>query len=96
MLERRLDNVVFSLGFASSRNQARQLVRHGHILVDGKKTTIPSYQVRAGQAISVQGVQPQERADPRQRRIGDRPGRPGVADAFRRELHRQGAVASEP
>ena len=53
MLERRLDNVAFSLGFASSRNQARQLVRHGHILVDGKKTTIPSYQVRAGQTISV-------------------------------------------
>ena len=53
MLERRLDNVAFSLGFASSRNQSRQLVRHGHILVDGKKTTIPSYQVRAGQSISV-------------------------------------------
>ncbi len=53
MLERRLDNVVFSLGFASSRAQARQLVRHGHILVDGRKTTIPSYQVRAGQSIVV-------------------------------------------
>jgi small subunit ribosomal protein S4 len=53
MLERRLDNVVFSLGFASSRAQARQLVRHGHILIDGRKTTIPSYQVRAGQAIVV-------------------------------------------
>jgi len=53
MLERRLDNVVFSLGFASSRSQARQLVRHGHILVDGKKTTIPSYQVRAGQSVVV-------------------------------------------
>jgi small subunit ribosomal protein S4 len=53
MLERRLDNVVYSLGFAASRAQARQLVRHGHILVDGKKTTIPSYQVRAGQAVAV-------------------------------------------
>jgi len=52
-LERRLDNVVFSLGFASSRAQGRQLVRHGHILVDGKKTTIPSYQVRAGQKITL-------------------------------------------
>jgi len=52
-LERRLDNVVFSLGFASSRAQGRQLVRHGHILVDGKKTTIPSYQVRAGQSITL-------------------------------------------
>jgi small subunit ribosomal protein S4 len=53
ILERRLDNVVFSLGFASSRAQARQLVRHGHILVDGRKVSIPSYQVRAGQAIAV-------------------------------------------
>ena len=53
MLERRLDNVVYSLGFASSRAQARQLVRHGHILVDGRKTSIPSYQVRTGQAIAV-------------------------------------------
>ena len=53
MLERRLDNVVYSLGFASSRAQARQLVRHGHIRVDDRKTTIASYQVRQGQAISV-------------------------------------------
>jgi small subunit ribosomal protein S4 len=52
-LERRLDNVVFSLGFASSRAQARQLVRHGHVQVDGRKTTIPSFQVRVGQAVSV-------------------------------------------
>lgn len=53
MLERRLDTIVYSLGFASSRGQARQLVRHGHIQVDGRKTTIPSYQVREGQVISV-------------------------------------------
>jgi small subunit ribosomal protein S4 len=53
MLERRLDNVAYSLGFAASRGQARQLVRHGHIQVDGKKVTIPSYQVRAGQTIVV-------------------------------------------
>ena len=52
-LERRLDNVVYSLGFASSRAQARQLVRHGHIEVDGRKTTIPSYQVKVRQQISV-------------------------------------------
>jgi len=52
-LERRLDNVVYSLGFASSRAQARQLVRHGHVLVDSKKTSIPSFQVRVGQTISV-------------------------------------------
>jgi len=53
MLERRLDNVAYSLGFASSRAQGRQLVRHGHILVDGKKVTIPSYQVREGMTVAV-------------------------------------------
>ncbi|KAB2969890.1 MAG: 30S ribosomal protein S4 [Thermoanaerobaculia bacterium] len=53
ILERRLDNVVFSLGFAASRAQARQLVRHGHIQVDGRKVSMPAFQVRAGQAIVV-------------------------------------------
>jgi small subunit ribosomal protein S4 len=53
LLERRLDNVVYSLGFASSRRQGRQLVRHGHVMVDGKKVTIPSFQVREGQVVSV-------------------------------------------
>jgi len=53
MLERRLDNVVFSLGFGASRAQARQLVRHGHIRIDGKKVTIPSYQVKAEQEVQV-------------------------------------------
>jgi len=53
LLERRLDNTVFRLGLASSRNQARQLVRHKHILVNGKKVDIPSYQVSPGDEISV-------------------------------------------
>jgi small subunit ribosomal protein S4 len=52
-LEMRLDNVVYSLGFAASRAQARQLVRHGHIEVNGRKTNIPSYQVRKGDTIQV-------------------------------------------
>lgn len=52
-LETRLDNIVYSLGFGGSRSQARQLVRHGHILVDGRKTTIPSFQAKVGQVISV-------------------------------------------
>ena len=52
-LELRLDNVVYSLGFASSRAQARQLVRHGHIEVNGRKNNIPSYQVRKGDVIQV-------------------------------------------
>jgi small subunit ribosomal protein S4 len=53
MLERRLDNVVYSLGFAASRPQARQLVRHGHVLVDGRKVSIPSYQVKANESVVV-------------------------------------------
>ena len=52
-LEIRLDNVVYSLGFAASRAQARQLVRHGHIQVNGRKLNIPSYQVRKGDSIQV-------------------------------------------
>ena len=52
-LERRLDNVSFALGFAASRAQARQLVRHGHVTVDGKKVSIPSYRVNKGQVISI-------------------------------------------
>jgi small subunit ribosomal protein S4 len=53
MLERRLDNVVYRLGLATSRAGARQLVRHGHIFVAGQKVTIPSYQVVPGQEIEV-------------------------------------------
>jgi small subunit ribosomal protein S4 len=52
-LELRLDNVVYSLGFASSRAQARQLVRHGHIEVNGRKLNIPSFQVKKGDSIQV-------------------------------------------
>lgn len=52
-LERRLDNVVYRLGFAVARRQARQLVRHGHVQVNGKKVDIPSYQVHAGDEIAV-------------------------------------------
>ncbi|WP_172189305.1 30S ribosomal protein S4 [Lentilactobacillus kribbianus] len=53
LLERRLDNVVYRLGLATTRRQARQLVNHGHITVDGKRVDIPSYEVKIGQVISV-------------------------------------------
>lgn len=53
LLERRLDNVVYRLGLATTRRQARQFVNHGHILVDGKRVDIPSYRVEVGQVISV-------------------------------------------
>jgi small subunit ribosomal protein S4 len=52
-LERRLDNVVFRLGFGISRRQARQLVRHGHVSVNNRRVNIPSYQVSAGEEISI-------------------------------------------
>ena len=53
LLEMRLDNTVFRLGFATSRAQARQIVNHGHFLVNGKKVDIPSYQVKPGAVITV-------------------------------------------
>ena len=53
LLERRIDNVVYQLGFASSRSHARQLVRHGNIMVDDKKVSIPSYVTKANQVIKV-------------------------------------------
>jgi small subunit ribosomal protein S4 len=52
-LELRLDNVAFRAGWGSSRNQARQIVRHGHVLVNGKRVDIPSYRVRKGDVISI-------------------------------------------
>jgi small subunit ribosomal protein S4 len=52
-LERRLDNVVYRMGLAMSRRQARQLVRHGHIFVDARKVNIPSYEVSVGEEITV-------------------------------------------
>src|ERR671926_369109 len=55
LLERRLDNVIYRLGLATSRPQARQLVRHGHFLVNGKKVDIPSYSVKEGDVVTVVG-----------------------------------------
>jgi small subunit ribosomal protein S4 len=53
LLERRLDNIVYRLGFSTSRAEARQLVRHGHFRVNGKKVDIPSYLVKPGDAVTV-------------------------------------------
>ena len=53
LLERRLDNVVYRLGFASSRAESRQLVRHGHFTLNGRKATIPSMQVKAGDLVEL-------------------------------------------
>jgi len=56
LLERRLDNVAYRLGLATSRPQARQLVRHGHFLINGKKVDIPSYSLRAGDVVTVKAA----------------------------------------
>ncbi len=53
LLERRLDNVIYRLGFGASRNESRQLVRHGHFTVNGRKVNIPSYMIRVGDVIAV-------------------------------------------
>jgi small subunit ribosomal protein S4 len=53
LLEQRMDNMIYRMGFATSRAEARQLVRHGHFLVDGRKVDIPSYLLRPGQVVSV-------------------------------------------
>ena len=53
ILERRLDNIVYRMGFGASRAQARQIVSHGHIMVDGKRVDVPSFEVRQGTAISL-------------------------------------------
>lgn len=53
LLEQRLDNMIYRAGFSSSRNEARQMIVHGHILVNGKRVTLPSYQLKTGDQISV-------------------------------------------
>jgi small subunit ribosomal protein S4 len=54
-LETRLDSVVFNLGFSVSRSQARQIIRHGHVFINGGKVDLPAYQVRAGDVVQIKG-----------------------------------------
>jgi small subunit ribosomal protein S4 len=60
MLETRLDNVVYRLGFAASRAQARQIIRHGHFQVNGRRVNIPSYQVKPNDVVSLKAGSPVE------------------------------------
>jgi small subunit ribosomal protein S4 len=62
LLERRFDNVIYRLGLATSRAQARQLVRHGHFMVNGRKVDVPSYSLKAGDVVSVRGSSAQNTA----------------------------------
>jgi small subunit ribosomal protein S4 len=68
MLETRMDNVVFRMGFASSRKEARQLVTHGHFLVNGHKLDIPSAEVKPGSVVS---VKPRSQSSPKFKEIRD-------------------------
>ncbi len=67
LLERRLDNAVYRLGFAPSRSVARQLVGHGHLTVNGRRVDIPSYRVRVGDTIA---IRPESKAHPLFRELG--------------------------
>ena len=64
LLERRLDNIVYRAGWASTRPQARQFVNHGHVEVNGKRVDIASYRVRKGDVVSLRGKARQMIADP--------------------------------
>ena len=88
LLESRLDNVLVRLGFAASRRQARQLVRHGHWMVNGRRVDVPSYQVRPEDVISIKADSAADRHDPQ----GDRAGldRARLAAGRPRLAHRQG------
>ena len=79
LLERRLDNMVYRLGFATSRAEARQLVRHGHFLVNGRKVDIPSYLVKAGDVITVRERSRKVVAHPGGARAGAAPRCPRLA-----------------
>ncbi len=94
-LERRLDNVVFRLGFGLSRRQARQLVRHGHVQVNGRKVNIPSYQVAAGDEVAIRAGQPQAGDSGAGERFRQPPERAYVARDRSRQLQGQGFVAAQ-
>ena len=68
MLERRLDNVIYRMGFGTSRAQARQMVRHGHIQVNGRKVNIPSFQVKPSDVVEVREKQQEQSDHPRRAR----------------------------
>ena len=89
LLESRFDNVLVRLGFAASRRQARQLIRHGHWTVNGRRVDIPSYQVRPDDVITLQARLEGRPDDPRRHRA--RLGRAGLAPGRPRRAHGQGA-----
>ncbi len=75
LIERRLDNVVYRMGFATTRSFARQLVTHGHLLVDGKKVDIPSFRVKPGQKIE---IKEKSKSNPQVVRAGELTAQTGI------------------
>jgi small subunit ribosomal protein S4 len=94
LLERRLDNVIYRLGFANSRNQARHLVRHRHFLVNGRPVDIPSYQIRLGDTVAVRDKSRQVGAIVESLEAVARRGVPGWLELDKAQF--SGAVKSYP
>jgi small subunit ribosomal protein S4 len=94
LLERRLDNVIYRLGFANSRNQARHLVRHRHFLVNGRPVNIPSYQIRLGDTVAVRDKSRQVGAIVESLEAVARRGVPGWLELDKAQF--SGAVKSYP
>ena len=95
LLERRLDNVVYRLGLATSRPQARELVRHGHFAVNGKKVDIPSFLVKAGDTVARARPEPEERDHPARDGRGQGARRARVAAAAGREVRGPHRLAAD-
>ena len=95
LLERRLDNVIYRLGLSTSRPQARQLVRHGHFLVNGKKVDIPSYSVKPGRRDHRPRTEPEERHHRARDRRSEGPRHPRMALVRRRVAQRPHRVDAD-
>ncbi len=95
LLERRLDNVIYRLGLSTSRAQARQLVRHGHFTVNGRKVDIPSYSVKPGDVIGVRGTSAENAAIVARHGRSEGTRHPRVAVVRRRLDERTHRVASD-
>ncbi len=95
LLERRLDSVGYRLGFATSRAQARQLVRHGHFLVNGRKVDIPSYSVKPGDVVAVRQRSRKNPDHSPRARGGEGPRRAGMAHLRRGGNVREGGFSAD-
>lgn len=94
ILEMRMDNVVYRMGFAESRNQARQLVRHGHFELNGRRTDIPSARIRVGDVIRVRA---RSKGETYFKDLGERIGQRPVPQWLQRnDAQLEGRVLSEP